>query len=75
MILQIRLSSQTGMLAKYPFTLHVQSEEADICLISMDWEEGETEGRVLFLIQHVGDTDVVSDEGGNDTENATSLGR
>ena len=40
----------------------------------MDREEREAEGRVFLLIQHVGDTDVVGDDGGNDTGDATCFG-
>ena len=41
----------------------------------MDGEKGETEGWVLLVFQHVGDTDVVGDDGSDDTDDTTSLVR
>ena len=45
------------------------------CSVFVDGKEGETEGGVFLVIQHVGDTDVVGDNGGNDTDDTTCLGR
>jgi len=44
-------------------------------LAFVEGEEGETEGGVFLLIQQVGDTNVVSDDGGNDANDTTCFGR
>ena len=43
-------------------------------LVFMKWEEREAERGVFLLIQHVGDTDVVGNDGRNATDDPSCLG-